>query len=139
MSQADEHLQSVKVRVGTRHQVTLMFPDGIKRTITPRVEDHSGVDYYPDIVRVKTEPQGTGTDKGGFKIYWQAIGEVFNLPAIEELDENEVVFVSGVVVAALEAQGAFHYSGRVVVPGKTKRGERGFPECILFWTTVRAK
>jgi hypothetical protein len=116
-----------------------MFPDGSKRTIPPRVEDHSGVGYYPDLVRVKTEPQDTGTDKGGFEIYSQAIGEVFNLPAIEELDENEVVFVSGFVVSALEAQGAFHYSGRVVAPGKTKRGEHGFPECILSWTTVRAK
>lgn len=139
MNQADEHEQLVKVRVGTRHPVTLMFPDGSKRTIPPRVEDHSGVGYYPDLVRVKTEPQGTGTDKGGFEIYSQAIGEVLNLPEIEELEENEVVFVSGFVVAALEAQGAFHYSGRVVAQGKTKRGEHGFPECILSWTTVRAK
>ena len=139
MSLADKHEQLVKVRVGTRHPVTLMFPDGSRRTIPPRVEDHSGVGYYPDLVRVKTVPQGTGTDKGGFEIYSQAIGEVFNLPAIEELDENEVVFVSGFVVSALEAQGEFHYSGRVVAPGKTKRGEHGFTECILSWTTVRAK
>ena len=139
MSLADKHEQLVKVRVGTRHPVTLMFPDGSKRTIPPRVEDHSGVGHYPDLVRVKTEPQDTGTDKGGFEIYSQAIGEVFNLPAIEELDENEVVFVSGFVVSALETQRAYHYSGRVVAPGKTKRGEHGFTECILSWTTVRAK
>ncbi len=139
MSLADKHEQLVKVRVGTRHPVTLMFPDGSKRTIPPRIEDHSGVDYYPDLVRVKTEPQDTGTDKGGFGVYSQAIGEVLNLPAIGELDENEVVFVNGFVVSALETQGAFHYSGRVVAPGKTKRGEHGFPECILSWMTVRAK
>lgn len=139
MSLADKHEQLVKARVGIRHPVTLMFPDGSKRTIPPRVEDRSGMSYYPDLVRVKTEPRDRGTDKGGFEIYSQAIGEVFNLPSIDELDEDEIVFVSGFVVAALEAQGAFHYSGRVVAPGKTKRGEQGFPECILSWTTVRAK
>ena len=139
MSLADKHEQLVKVRVGTRHPVTLMFPDGSRRTIPPRFEDHSGVGYYPDLVRVKTEPQDTDTDKGGFEICSQVIGEVFNLPAIEELDENEVVFVSGFVVSALETQGEFQYFGRVVAPGKTKRGEHGFPECILSWTTVRAK
>ena len=138
MTLADKHERLVKVRVGTRHPVTLMFPDGSQRTISPRVEDRSGAGFYPDLVRVKTEPKDLGADKGGFKIYSQAIGEVFNLPAIEELDENEVIFVSRFVVAALEAQGAFHYSGRVVAPGKTKRGEHGFPECILSWITVRA-
>ena len=52
MSLADKHEQLVKVRVGTRHPVTLMFPDGSKRTIPPRVEDHSGVDYYPDLINI---------------------------------------------------------------------------------------
>ena len=139
MNMADRHQQLVKVRVGTRHPITLLFPDGSKREIPPRVEDHSGVSHYPDLVRVKTEPQNIGTDRGGFEINSQAVGEVFNLPPIEELDENEVVFVSGFVVSALEAQGAFNYSGRVVAPGKTKRDEHGFPECILSWTTVRAE
>ena len=52
MSLADKHEQLVKVRVETRHPVTLIFPDGSRRTIRPRVEDHSGVGYYPDLVRV---------------------------------------------------------------------------------------
>ena len=139
MNMADRHQQLVKVRVGTRHPVTLLFPDGSKRVIPPRVEDHSGVSHYPDLVRVKTVPQSLGSDGGGIEINSQTVGEVFNLPPIEELDENEVIFVSGFVIAALESQGAFHYSGRVVAPGNTKRDEHGVAECILSWTTVRAE
>ena len=139
MNMANKHEQMVKVRVGTRHPVTLLFPDGSKRTISPTVEDHAGVNFYPDLVRVKTEPQDNGTDRGGFEICSQVVGEVINLPSTEELDENEIVFVSGFVVAALEAKGECSYSGRVVSPGKTKRDEHGFPECVLSWTTVRAE
>ena len=64
---------------------------------------------------------------------------MLNIPAIEELDENVVVYISGIVVSTLEAQGAFQYSGRVVVQRKTKRGEHGSPECIHSRTTVCAK
>ena len=139
MYMANKHEQIVKIRVGTRHPVTLLFPDGSKRTISPTVEDHSGVNFYPGLVRVKTEPHDIGTNRGGFEICSQAVGEVFNLPSIEELDENEIVFVSGFVVSALEAKGEYRYSGRVVSPGKTKRSEHGFPEGVLSWTTVRAE
>ena len=139
MTLANKHEQMVQIRVGTRHPVTLLFPDGSKRTISPAVEDHSGVNFYPDLVRVKTKPQDIGTDRGGFEICSQEIGDVINLPSIEELNENEIVFVSGLVVAALEAKGEYRYSGRVVSPGKTKRGEHGFPEYVLSWTTVRTE
>ena len=139
MNMANNHEQMVKIRVGTRHSVTLLFPDGSKRTIFPTVEDNSGVDLYPNLVRVKTEHQDIGTDRGGFEICSQVVGEVINLPSIEELDENEIVFVSGFVISALEAKGQNHYSGRVVSPGKTKRGEHGFTEYVLSWTTVRAE
>lgn len=138
MNMADKHEQMVKIRVGTRHPITLLFPDGSNRAISPTVEDHSGVDFYPDLVRVKTEPQDIETDRGGFEICSHVVGEVINLPSIEELGENEIVFVSGFVVAALQAKGEYRYSGRVVSPGKTKRGEQGFPESILSWRTVRA-
>ena len=40
----------------------------------------------------------------------------------QSVDENEVVFISGFVVSASEAQGAFHCSGRVVAPGKNQAG-----------------
>ena len=138
MNMANKHEQLVKIRIGTKHPVILLFRDESKRTISPTVEDHSGVAIYPDLVRVRTTPQDIGTDRGGFEICSQEVGEVINLPPIEELDENEIVFVSGFVVAALEAKGEYRYSGRVVSPGKTKRGENGFPECVLSWTTVRA-
>ena len=127
------------IRLGTRHPVTLLFPDGSKRTVYPTVEDHSGVNFYPDLVRVKTEPQDIGTDRAGFEICSQEIGDVINLPAIEELDENEIVFVSGFVVSALEAKGECRYSGRMVSPDKTKRSEHGFPEYVLSRTTVRTE
>ena len=139
MSMANQHEQKVKIRVGTRHHVTLLFPDGSKRTVHPTVEDRLGVNYYPDLVRVKTEPRDIGTDRGGFEICSQAMGEVLNLPSLEELDENEIVFTSGLVVAALEAKGEYRYSGRVVSPGKTKRGENGSLECVLSWTTIRTE
>ena len=61
MSLADKHEQSVKVRVGTRHPVTLMFAAGGNGTILPCVENHFGVGHYPDLVRVNTEPQDIGT------------------------------------------------------------------------------
>ena len=57
---------------------------------------------------------------------------------VEDLDDNEIVFVSGFVVAAFEARGGYGYSERVVSPGKTNRGESGFLEAVLSWTTVRA-
>ena len=138
MNMAEKHEQLVQIRVGTRHPITLMFDDGSRRTVSPVIERNSGTDFYPDLVRVKTMPQDLGTDGGGFEIRSQAVGEVINLPAVDELSENELVFVSGFVIAALEAKGEYAYSRRVVSPGKTKRSDSGFPEAILSWTTVRA-
>ena len=137
MNMAERHEQLVRIRVGTRHAVTMLFADGSTRTVSPVIESDSGSGTYPNLVRVKTEPQDLGTDIGGFEMRSQAIGEVINLPALEELAENEIVFVSGFVVAALEARGEYGYSGKVVSPGKTNRDDRGITE-ILSWTTVRA-
>lgn len=69
----------------------------------------------------------------------QLLGEVINLPPVEELADNEIVFVSGLVIMALDAKGEFSYSGRVVSPGKTKRAEDGSIEGILSWTTIRSQ
>ena len=80
MNMAEKHEESVKIRVGTRHAVTLLFPDGSRRTVSPVVECDSGSDHYPNLVRVRTESQDLGTDQGGFEIYSQVLGEVINLP-----------------------------------------------------------
>ena len=138
MNMAEKHEELVKIRVGTRHPVALLFADGSTRTVSPIVERRSGADLYPDLVRVKTVAQDLGTDRGGFEMQSQTVGEVFNIPPVGELAEDELVFVSGLVVAAPEARGEYGYSGRVVSPRKTKRGESGFPEAILFWTTIRS-
>ena len=94
MNMAKKHEQLVKIRVGTKHPITLMFADGSERTLSPVVERNSGSDYYPDFVRVRTVPQDLGTDLGGFEMRSQVVGEVINLPPVEELAENEIVFVS---------------------------------------------
>lgn len=136
MNMAEKHEQLVKIRVGTRHPVTLMFEDGSTRTVAPVVERRSGNDFYPNLVRVKTVAQDLGTDRGGIEMQSQIVGQVFNVPSVGELAEDEIVFVSGLAVAALQGNGEYGYSGRVVSPGKTKRGETGFPEAILSWNTV---
>ena len=69
----------------------------------------------------------------------QSSGEVINLPPVEELADNEIVLVSGLVITALDAKGEFSYSGRVVSPGKTKRAEDGSIEGVLSWTTTRCQ
>ena len=136
MNMAEKHEELVKIRVGTRHPITLMFADGSTRTVAPIVEKRSGTDYYPNLVRVKTVAQDMGTDGGGLEMHSQTMGEVFNIPSVGELAEDEIVFVSGLVVTVLQANGDYEYSGRVVSPGKTKRGESGFPEAILSWNTI---
>ena len=139
MNMAEQHERTVRIRVGTRHPVTVAFADESKRTVCPIVERGSGNDFCPDLVRVKTIPQDEGADRGGLEIRSQIIGEVINLPPVEELAANEIVFVSGLVIGALEARGEFGYSGRVVSPGKTKRDENGSIEGILSWTTTRSR
>ena len=139
MNMAEQHERTVRIRVGTRHSLTIVFTDGSKRTVCPVVERSSGNDYYPDLVRVKTIPQDEGEDRGGLEIRSQIIGDVINLPPVEELADNEIVFVSGLVIGALEARGEFGHSGRVVSPGKTKRDENGSIEGILSWTTTRSQ
>ena len=67
----------------------------------------------------------------------QTIGDVINLPPVEDLADDEIVFVSALVVAALESRGEFGYSGRVVPPGKNKRNDDGILEAILSWNTPR--
>ena len=136
MNMADRHEELVKIRVGTRHPITLKFADGSTRTVAPIVEKRSGTDYYPNLVRVKTVAQDMGTDGGGLEMHSQTMGEVFNLPSVGELAEDEIVFVSGLVVTVLQANDDYQYSGRVVSPGKTKRGEGGLPEAILSWNTI---
>ena len=131
MNMAEKHEELVKIRVVTRHPMTLMFEDGSTRTVAPVVERSSGTEFYPNLVRAKTAAQDLGTDRVGIEMQSQTVGEVFNIPSVGELEEGEVVFVSGLVVAALQANGEYGYSGRVVSPGKTKRGETGFPEAIL--------
>ena len=138
MNMAEQHERDVRIRVGTRHAVTIEFPDGSQRTVCPVVERHTGNDFYPNLVRVKTIPQDEGQDGGGLEMRSQLIGEVINLPPVKELANNEIVFVSGLVIGTLEARGEFNYSGRVVSPGKTKRGDNGSIEAILSWTTVRS-
>ena len=137
MNLAEQHEQAVTVRVGTRHPLTIEFADGSTRTVYPMVERSSGGDFYPNFVRVRTIPEDQGVDGGGVEIRSQILGEVINLPAIEGLAENEIVFVSGLVIGALEAHGEFGYSGRVVSPGKTRRDENGKLQAVLSWTTTR--
>lgn len=139
MNMAEQHEQTVKVRVGIRHPVTIAFADESRRTIHPVVEKGSGKDFYPDLVRVRTVPQDEGTDSGGIEMRSQLIGEVINLPPLEGLADNEIVFVSALVIMALNANDEFSYSGRVVSPGKTKRAEDGSLEGILSWTTTRSQ
>ena len=139
MNMAKLHEETVNVRVGTRHPVTIAFADGSVRTVYPVVEKGNDRDFYPDLVRVRTIPQDEGTDSGGLEMRSQLIGEVINIPPVEELADNEIVFVSGLVITALDAQGEFNYSGRVVSPGKTKRAEDGSIEGILSWTTTRSQ
>ena len=135
MDMAEKHEELVKIRVGTRHPVTLKFEDGSIRTVARVVERSSGTDFYPNLVRVKTVALDLGTDRGGIEMQSQTVGEVF-IPAVGELEEGELVFVSGLVVTVLQANGEYGYSGRVVSPGKTKRGETGIPEAIQSWNTV---
>ena len=101
MNMAEKHEELVKIRVGTRHPITLKFADGSARTVAPIVERRSGTDFYPNLVRVKTVAQDMGTDRGGFEMRSQTVGEVFNIPSVGELAEDELVFVSGLVVTVL--------------------------------------
>lgn len=133
---AEQHEEMVNVRVGTKHPVTIAFADGSERTVYPVVEKGNDRDFYPELVRVRTIPHDEGTDSGGIEMRSQLIGEVINLPPVEELADNEIIFVSGLVIMALDAKGEFSYSGRVVSPGKTKRAEDGSIEGILSWTTT---
>ncbi len=137
MDMAKRHEQLVKIRVGTRHSITLAFSDGSRRTVHPVVENNGETDFYPNLVRIRTVPRDRGSDLGGFPIQSQEVGDVINLPSVEDLDDNEIVFVSGFVIAALETKGEYcRYSERVVSPGKTLRKEDGFPEALLSWTTI---
>ena len=139
MNLAEQHENAVKIRVGTRHSVVIAFSDGSKRTVLPVVNKGPHYDDYPNLVRVRTIPREEGADRGGVEMQSQAIGEVINLPPVDELCENEIVFVSGLVMATLAARGEFGYSGRVVSPGKTQRDENGSVQAILSWTTIRSR
>lgn len=137
MNMAERHEQLVKIRIGTRHPITLEFPDGSRRTVHPVIEKDGETDFYPNLVRIRTVPKDQGTDLGGFPIQSQEVGDVINLPSVQDLDENEIIFVSGFVIAALESKREYsQYTGRIVSPGKTLRREDGFPEALLSWTTI---
>ena len=136
---AELHEETVNVRVGTRHPVTIASAVGSERTVCPVVEHGDDRDFYPGLVIVRTFPQGEGTESGGIEMRSQLMGEVINLPPVEELADNETVFVSGLVIMALDASGEFSYSGRVVSPCSTKRAEDGSIQGILSLTMTRSQ
>ena len=47
MNMAEKHEELVKIRVGTRHPITLKFADGSARTVAPIVERRSGLTSTP--------------------------------------------------------------------------------------------
>ena len=117
MNMAERHEQAVKIRVGTRHPETIEFADGSRRTAHPVIGEGSGEgsghDAYPNLVRVKTISQDEGEDGGGVRMQSQTIGDVINLPPVEDLADDEIVFVSALVVAALEStRGEWYHLGR---------------------------
>ena len=112
MNMAEQHEQAVKIRAGARHPVTIEFADGSMRTAHPVIGEGSGHDAYPNLVRVKTISQDEGEDGGGVRMQSQTIGDVINMPPVEDLAYDEIVFVSALVIAALESRGEWYHLGR---------------------------
>ena len=139
MTMAEQHEQAVQIRVGTRHPVTIEIADGSRRTAHPIIGEGNGLDAYPNLVRVKTNSQDEGEDDGGVGMRSQTMGGVFNLPAVEELADDEIVFVSALVVAALESQGRIWLLGASGINWEEQAKRQRYPgsHSVLEYAALR--